>query len=222
MASELIKWDEVGSHLYETGTDRGVIWLMDDKGKYGAPAAWTGLRTVTEAPDGAEESPLYADNIKYLSLFSAENFKGTIGAYSYPDEFAEANGEAELAEGVTIQQQTRKTFAFAYRTRIGNDVANESYGYKIHIVYGAKVQPSEKAFESINDDPSAVELEWDFVTNPINIPGMQPTAVVTVDSTKVSEAGLKALEAALYAKGGTLPMPDQIKTLVATAAASKA
>lgn len=208
-----LKWDEVGTRLFETGTRNGALYLQKEDGTYDKPVAWTGLRKVTEQPDGAEETPLFADDIKYLSLFSAENFKGTIGAYTYPDEFSLANGEAEIGTGVTIGQQTRRAFAFVYRTVLGNDVKGNNYGYKLHVVYGVRVQPSEKEYESVNDDPSAVEFEWDFVTTPVAVEGYGATATVVVDSTTVPADKMKALEAALFgddATEGKLLMPSEI------------
>lgn len=214
-----LAWDEVGKHLFETGTSHGVIALLNDTGVYGTPAAWTGLRSVTNSPDGAEETALYADDGKYLSLFSAENFKGSIGAYTYPDEFAIANGEVEAAKGVTIEQQTRKTFGFSYQTILGNDVQGNEYGVKLHMVYGAKAQPSEKGYESVNDDPSAVELEWDFVTTPIDITGFKKTAHLVIDSTKVSPADFKKITDALYGSVSAVPkflLPSEILALITT------
>lgn len=209
-------WDEVGKHLYETGSSHGVIALLDDKGVYGKPAAWTGLRSVTNSPDGAEETALYADDVKYLSLFSAENFKGSIGAYTYPDEFAIANGELDLVPGITVEQQTRKTFGFSYQTILGNDVKGNEYGTKLHIVYGAKAQPSEKGYESVNDDPSAVELEWDFVTTPVDVDGTKKTAHLVIDSTKIAPGDFKKITDALYGTSGTEPkflLPSEIMAL---------
>lgn len=215
----VLKWDAVGERLYETGTDRGVLFLADTTGakSYQPGVAWTGLMKVTEAPDGAEETALYADNIKYLSLFSSENFKGTIGAYTYPDEFGMANGEVELKTGITVHEQNRIPFAFSYRTKVGNDVAGEDHGYKIHIVYGAKVQPSEKSYESINSDPSALEMEWDFVTSPVEVPGYKPTAHIVIDSTKVTAANIKKIEDSLYGtadKEAAVLMPADLVALV--------
>lgn len=217
----VLKWDAVGERLYETGTDHGVLFLADTTGAtdYQPGVSWTGLMKVTESPDGAEETALYADNIKYLSLFSSENFKGTIGAYTYPDEFAMANGEIELKTGITVHEQTRVPFAFSYRTKIGNDLENEDYGYKIHIVYGAKVQPSEKSYESVNSDPSALEMEWDFVTSPVEVPGYKPTAHIAIDSTKVTPENMKKIEDALYGTADKEPgvlMPADLVALVGT------
>jgi len=213
----VLTWDEAGNRLFETGTSKGVLALLDDKGVYGEPVAWTGLTKVTEAPDGAEETPLYADDMKYLSLFSAENFKGTLGAYTYPDEFAIANGEVTLDVGIVIGQQARKQFGFAYRTSVGNDVQGADHGYKIHFIYGAKVQPSEKEFETVNDDPSAVEFEWDFVTTPVQIDGYKPTATLTVDSTLTTPANMKKIEDLLYGTADgepKFPTPAEVVALV--------
>ena len=215
-----LAWDEVGKHLFETGASHGVIALLDDTGKYDTPAAWNGLRSVTNSPDGAEETALYADDGKYLSLFSAENFKGSIGAYTYPDEFAIANGEVELKKGVTVEQQTRKAFGFSYQTILGNDIQGNEYGVKLHMVYGAKAQPSEKGYEAVNDDPSAVEFEWNFVTTPVDITGFKKTAHLVIDSTKVSPADFKKITDALYGTEATEPkflLPSEILALISTA-----
>lgn len=212
-----VAWDKTGERFYETGTDRGVVYLSDAKGKYGEGVAWNGLRTVTEAPEGAEETALYADNIKYLSMMSVEEFKGSIGAYQYPDAIAVANGEMKLAEGITVDGQSRRMFAMTFRTLIGNDVQGSDYGYKIHIVYGVKIQPSEKAHETVNDDPTAVELEWDFVTTPETIPNAKASSHIVIDSTKVSEASLKAIEDALYGTETAEPkvlLPAELMALV--------
>lgn len=193
-----LQWDAVGTRLYETGTSHGVIALMDATGRYGKPVAWTGLTKVTEAPDGAEETVKYADDIKYLSLMSAENFKGTVGAFTYPNEFAQANGEVELAPGFTMSQQSRKPFGMSYRTILGNDTETTDHGYKIHFVYGAKVQPTEKEYATVNEDPDANEMEWDFVTTPVDVPGHKPSSSFVVDSTVVPPAKLKLVEDMIY------------------------
>lgn len=217
-------WDNTGERLYETGVKNGVLYVQD-KGVYGAGVAWNGLTAVTESPSGAEATPLYADDIKYLELMSAEEFGGTIEAYTYPDEFKACNGEAELVEGVTLGQQTRKVFGLCYRTTIGNDTEGNDHGYKLHIVYGARASVSEKAYATINDSPEAITFSWEFSTTPVEVTvdgkNIKPTAIVTIDSRKVSADKLAALEAKLYgseSEEATLPMPNEIITLLGEAA----
>lgn len=215
-----LAWDQTGQKKYETGTDRGVLFPFGDT-EYNPGVAWSGLRLVTEAPDGAEETALYADNIKYLSLLSAENFKGSIGAYTYPDEFGILDGSVELGKGVTVGQQPRGLFGFSYRTLIGNDVKGTDYGYKIHLVYGAKVSPSQRENTSVNDTPAGVELSWDFTTTPIDIPGAKPSAHLIIDSTKVTADQLTQIEDALYGSADTEPhllMPQEVVDIVKAAA----
>lgn len=208
-------WDQAGEKLYETGTDRGAIYPYKGSA-YQAGVAWTGLRQVSESPDGAEETALYADNIKYASMLSAENFKFTIGAYTYPDEFAALDGSAPLQEGmagVTMGQQNRGMFGFSYRTLIGNDTEGNEFGYKLHIVYGAKVSPSSRENNTINDSPAAVEMSWDATTTPQAVPGGKSTAHIVIDSTKVTSAQLKAVEDMLYgteSQAAKLPMPSDL------------
>lgn len=213
-----LTWDGSGERLYETGVDRGVLYVMGTGGTYGTGVAWNGLTGVTESPSGAEETALYADNIKYVSLYSAEEFGATIEAYTYPDEFEACNGSAELVDGVTIGQQTRKTFGFSYRTLIGNDTDGQNHGYKIHLVYGATASPSEKAYATVNDSPEAVTFSWEITTTPVNVTGMKPTACITIDSTKADAECLAALEAKLYGSEPsgtpTLPLPDEVKTIM--------
>lgn len=213
-----LTWDGSGERLYETGVDRGVLYVMSTGGTYGTGVAWNGLTGVTESPSGAEETALYADNIKYVSLYSAEEFGATIEAYTYPDEFEACNGSAELVDGVTIGQQTRKTFGFSYRTLIGNDTDGQNHGYKIHLVYGATASPSEKAYATVNDSPEAVTFSWEITTTPVNVTGMSPTASITIDSTKADPECLAALEAKLYGSEPsgtpTLPLPDEVKTIM--------
>ena len=214
-----ILWDEIGKRLYETGVDRGVLYLQDEKGTYPKGVAWNGLTTVTESPSGAEATPLYADNIKYLNLMSTEEIGGTIEAYTYPDEFAVCDGSAEIATGVMIGQQPRKTFGLCYRTLIGNDLASNDYGYKLHIIYGALASPSEKSYASVNDSPEAMTLSWEFTTTPVTVEGFKPTASVTIDSTKVAKEKLEALETILYgseSEEAKLPLPAEIITLIGT------
>lgn len=220
-----ITWDGIGERLYETGVDRGVFYPVASEGTgYGTGEAWNGLSNVTESPSGAEASAVYADNIKYLSLMSAEEFAATIEAYTYPAGFKECNGEKSIATGVTIGQQDRKTFGFSYRTLIGNDVDGTNHGYKIHLVYGAQAAPSEKSNATINDSPEAVAMSWEVSTTPVNVSGFKPTAHLVIDSTEISEAALKAVENKLYGADGspgqntpTLPLPDEIISIISTA-----
>ena len=212
-----LTWDAVGERFYETGVKKGVLYVFD-KGAYTKGVAWNGLTAVTESPSGAEASPLYADDIKYLNLISNEEFGGTIEAYTYPDEFKACNGEAELAAGVVIGQQTRKAFGFCYRTVLGNDEAENDYGYKLHLVYGAKAAVSEKAYATINESPEPITFSWEFTTTPIEVEGFKPTSIVTIDSTKVDAEKLAALEAKLYGSESeepTLPLPSEIVTIMA-------
>lgn len=216
-----LEWDKTGEHFYETGTNKGVLYVQDDKGAYPAGVAWSGLTGVTLSPEGAEASDLYADNIKYLSLISAETVSGTIEAYSSPEEFDVCDGTVELTKGVKIGQQTRKAFGFCWRTILGNDIKKDDYAYIIHIVYNATASPSEKAYTSVNDSPEALTLSWSFDTTPISVTGAKSTATVEIKSTDLSEAQLKAIEDALYGTDDAeayLPTPDQIKELVAKAA----
>lgn len=206
-------WDQTGERLYETGVKMGVLYPVDESGKYPKGVAWNGLTAVTESPSGAEASPIYANDSKYLNLFSTEEFGATIEAYTYPDEFAACNGEAELETGVIIGQQTRKTFGICYRTTVGNDTAGADHGYKIHLIYGAMAAPSEKAYQTINDSPEAITFSWELSTTPVNVAGFKPTASLTVDSTKATPEKLKKLEDALYGtveKEAYLPLPDEV------------
>lgn len=212
-------WDATGEKLYETGVDRGVLYPYNTVSKaYDKAVAWNGLTGVTESPDGAEVSDLYADNIKYLSLRSAETFGATIEAYMYPDEFAVLDGTAEIAKGVKIGQQSRGMFGFSYRTLLGNDTEQTDHGYKIHLIYGATASPSEKSFETVNEDPDAITFSWEVSTTPVNVTGFKPTATIEIDSTKVDAAKLAAFEAILYGTDevdGRLPLPDEVATLFA-------
>ena len=210
-----LTWDQTGERLYETGTDHGVLYPQSANGTYGTGVAWNGLTKVTESPDGAEETALYADNSKYLSLLSAENFKGTIEAYTYPDEFAVCDGSAQVAEGVTVSQQPRTPFAMSYRTLVGNDTEANNHGYKIHLVWGAKVSPSERAYETVNDTPAALSFSWAFTTTPVDIGGdFQKSATMVIDSTTADKTALAALEAKLYGGDGdaqpTMPTPQEV------------
>lgn len=217
-----IKWDKTGEHFYETGVKNGVLYVQEG-GAYPKGVAWNGLTAVTESPSGAEATPLYADDIKYLNLISTEEFGATIEAYTYPDEFAACDGSAALVDGVMIGQQARKTFGLCYRTTIGNDTNGNDYGYKLHIIYGALAAPSEKAYATINDSPEAITFSWEVTTTPVNVTGAKPTASITIDSTKADPTKLAALEDILYGKDGEpgneprLPLPDEIKTLMTVA-----
>lgn len=211
-----IKWDETGKRLYETGVKNGVLYVQDDTGAYPQGVAWNGLTAVTESPSGAEATPLYADDIKYVELTSAEEFGATVEAYTYPDEFGVCDGSAELAPGVSIGQQPRKAFGLSYKTTLGNDVKGNDYGYKLHLVYGAKAAPSEKAYATINDSPEAITLSWEMTTTPVSVAGFKPTAHLEIDSTTADSEKLAALEAILYgseSKEARLPLPDEIATL---------
>ena len=215
-----LTWDQAGDRVYETGIDRGVLYPVQTGGVYTKGVAWNGLISVTESPSGAEPNPLYADNIKYLNLMSAEEFGATIEAYTYPDEFAECDGSAELAEGVYLGQQARKAFGLCYRTVLGNDTENNEHGYKLHLIYGALAAPSEKGYSTINDSPEAITFSWEVTTTPVNVTGFKPTACVTIDSTKVDAEKLAALEAVLYGAESAeakLPLPDEIATIMGAA-----
>lgn len=212
-------WDKTGERYYETGVRQGVLYPMQEGGAYTKGVAWNGLTAVTESPSGAEATALYADDIKYLNLLSVEEFGCTIEAYTYPDEFAECDGSASLAAGVNIGQQKRKTFGLCYRTVLGNDVDNNDYAYKLHLVYGCLASPSEKAYSSINDSPDAITFSWEVTTTPVAVTGFKPTACITIDSTKANAEKLTALEAILYGDGETearLPLPNEIATLMKT------
>lgn len=222
-----IVWDKAGDHFYETGVKNCVLYIPT-AGVYSKGVAWNGITAITESPSGAEATALYADDIKYLSLYSVEEFGATIEAYTYPDEFAECDGSAELVAGVKIGQQARKPFGLCYRTTIGNDTDGNDHGYKLHIIYGAMASPSEKSYNTINDSPEAVTFSWELTTTPVNVAGAKPTASITIDSTKVDEQKLAALEEILYGKDGTggdhtgaaeprLPLPDEIKTIMTAA-----
>lgn len=221
-----IVWDKTGERYYETGVKMGVLYPIQEGGAYNKGVAWNGLTAVTESPSGAEATPLYADDIKYLNLISNEEFGCTIEAYTYPDEFAECDGSAALAAGVMIGQQKRKVFGLSYRTAFGNDVDGTDHGYKLHLVYGCLAAPSEKAYATINDSPEAITFSWEVTTTPVSVKGFKPTSQITIDSTKVAPEKLTALEDILYGKnaasGGAgggeaveprLPLPDEIATL---------
>ena len=212
-----LTWDGTGNRRFETGVDRGVLYIPQG-GTYSTGVAWNGLSTVTETPSGAESNPVYADNIKYLNLLSVEQFGGTIEAYTYPDEFTQFDGGVVLSGGVRIGQQNRPQFGFSYRTRVGNDLVGDDFGYKLHLVYGAQASPSERAYASVNDSPEAQTLSWEFSTTPVPVTGHKPTSLVTIDSTKVDPDDLAALELILYGSSGVeprLPLPDEVIALFA-------
>ena len=212
-----LTWDNIGERLFETGVKQGVLYPIQSDGKYTKGVAWNGLTAVTESPSGAEATPLYADDIKYLNLLSNEEFGATIEAYTYPDEFAECDGSAELVTGVMIGQQKRKVFGLCYRTTIGNDVDGNDHGYKLHLIYGCLAAPSEKAYSTVNDSPEAITFSWEVTTTPVNVEGFKPTSQITIDSTKADPTKLAALEAVLYGGAETeakLPLPDEVATLM--------
>lgn len=210
-----LTWDAVGEHLYETGVDQVALYVMNGN-TYGDGVAWNGVTAITESPSGAEANDIYADNIKYLSLRSAENFGATIEAYSSPDEFDQCDGMATPATGVTIRQQTRKPFGLAYRTLVGNDTQSNDHGYQIHLIYNATAAPSEKAYQTVNESPEAITLSWELSTTPIAIadhPELKPTAHITIDSTKVDATKLKAFLAIIYGSdqaNARLPLPNEV------------
>lgn len=212
-----LEWDKTGERIFETGLDRGVLYPQVS-GAYPKGVAWNGLTGVTENPSGADATDLYADNQKYLSLRAAETFGATVEAYTYPDEFAECDGSAELATGIKVGQQTRKTFGLCYRTKLGNDTDLEDHGYILHLVYGCTASPSSKTRETINESPNAVTFSWEVSTTPVNVEGFKPTATIEIDSTKITEKALKAIEDKLYGGTGepTLPLPDEIKQIAVT------
>lgn len=217
-----IEWDKVSERLFETGTDRGVLYPFNKTSKaYDKGVAWNGLTGVTETPSGAEPTALYADNIKYLTLMSNEDLGGTITAYMFPDEWKACDGSADLDEGITIGQQSRSTFGLCYRTYIGNDTEGDSYGYKLHLIYGCLASASERAYATVNDSPEAIEFSWEFTCTPVDVEGFKPTAIVTIDSTKVDATKLASFEEILYGKAATsaeagdavdpkLPLPAEV------------
>lgn len=220
-----VSWDQVGEREYEVGVDRGVLYLPDNTGAYNNGFAWNGLVTVTESPSGGDATPQYADNIKYLNLTAAQQFGGTIDAFTYPDEFAECDGTAVAKLGVRVGQQNRKHFGLCYRTRVGNDVDGTDLGYKLHLVYGALAAPSDKAYGTINDTPSAMTFSWTFTTTPVEVTNLKPTALITVDSTEVTPAELATLEDILYGTdtpapgvAPRLPLPDEVISMFTTPA----
>jgi hypothetical protein len=212
----VLTWDQVGERLYETGVDRGVLYIPDASGAYVDGYAWNGLTAVTESPSGAEASAQYADNIKYLNLVSAEEFGATIEAFTYPDEFAQCDGSASPSAGIVLGQQGRKMFGLCYRTQLGNDVDGTDHGYKLHLVYGCQAAPSEKAYATINDSPEAITFSWEVTTTPVPVTDYKPTSLLIIDSTQVAADDLATLEDMLYGTAGTdaeLPLPDAIIAL---------
>ena len=213
----VLMWDQEGKRLYETGVEKCALYPRDTTGAYPKGVAWNGITTVTESPSGAEATPIYADNNKYLNLFSTEELGLTIGAYTYPDEFAECDGSASIVEGVYAGQQRRTSFGLAYKTLLGNDVAGTDHGYRLHLVYGCTASPSEKGFSTVNDSPEAISFSWSVTTTPVEVTGLKPTALLTIDSTKVEKTKLKALEDVLYGTESStprLPLPNEVKTLL--------
>lgn len=210
-------WDEVGSRFFETGVKNGVLYVQNDEGGYNNGVVWNGLTAVTESPSGAEETPLYADDIKYVVFYSNEEFGATIEAYTYPEEFEQCDGSAELMAGVKVGQQARRSFALVYRTALGNDIQGQDAGYKLHIIYGAKAAPSEKAYATVNDSPEAVTFSWEVSTVPVNVSGLKPTSTVVIDSTKCAPEVLAEIESVLFGsedQEARLLLPDEIKGLM--------
>ena len=215
-----LKWDNPGERYYETGVKNCILYVQDAEGNYPKGVAWNGITAITESPSGAESTPLYADDTKYLNLISNEEFGATIEAYTYPDEFAECDGTAELAEGIKLGQQPRKQFGLCYLTTLGNDLKKNDYGYKLHLVYGCTAAPSEKGYATINDSPEAITFSWEVSTTPVDVPGFKPTAHIEIDSTKVKPEDLAKIKAKLWGSASeeaTLPLPDEIKTLITAA-----
>ena len=216
--SKKLVWDQTGERYYETGAKNCALYVQSSDGTYPKGVAWNGITGITESPSGAEQTALYADDIKYLSLMSAEEFGATIEAYMYPDEFGECDGSAELAKGAYIGQQARKTFGLVYKTTLGNDVDGNDKGYKLHIVYGALASPSEKGYASINDSPEAITFSWEITTTPVTVTGHKPTAIVTIDSTKADPTKLAALETILFgSENADARLPDEIATTLSAA-----
>lgn len=214
---EKIVWDKTGERLYETGVEQGVLYSIDERGAYSKGVPWNGLTAVTESPSGAEATPLYADNIKYLELQSAEEFGATIEAYTYPEAFGECDGTAAIDKGIIIGQQSRKIFGLSYKTVVGNDVRNNDYGYKLHLIYGAKAAPSEKAYSTINDSPEAITFSWEVTTTPVAVTDHKPTSTLVIDSTKVEEGVMKKIEDVLYGTTEAeprLPLPDEVLEII--------
>lgn len=206
-------WDEVGQRFFETGVKNGVLYVQDNDGSYKNGVVWNGLTAVTESPSGAEETPLYADDVKYLTLRSAEEFGATVEAYTYPEEFEQCDGSAAIAEGVTIGQQARRAFGLCYRTSVGNDIQGQNFSYKLHLIYGCTVAPSEKSYSTINDNPEAITFSWELSTVPVPVDGFSPTASLVIDASKVDEGKMQLLEDALFgdeSNEAKLLLPNEI------------
>ena len=213
-----LAWDETGKKLFETGVSNVALYPQDSNGTYGTGVAWNGVTTISESPSGAEATTLWANNGKYLNLYSVEEYASSIEAYTYPDEFAECDGSAEIAKGVSIGQQTRKSFGLAYKTLIGSDTDGNDHGYKLHLVYGCKAAPSERSHATVNDSPEALSFSWEISTTPVSVTGHKPTASVEIDSTKVDKSKLEAFEKILFGSdtaAARLPLPDEVATLLA-------
>ena len=212
-------WDEVGQRFFETGVKNGVLYVQNNDGSYANGVVWNGLTAITESPSGAEETPLYADDVKYLTLRSAEEFGATIEAFTYPEEFEQCDGSAQIAQGITIGQQARKAFGLCYRTAVGNDIQGQEFSYKLHIIYGCTVAPSEKSYSTINDNPEAITFSWELSTVPVPVDGFKPTASLVIDANKVDAGKLQLLENALFGDAeneATLLLPNQIMELMKT------
>lgn len=210
-------WDQIGEHFYETGTKMGVLYTPSETDPYGVGEAWNGLSAVTESPSGAEATPIWADDIKYLSLLSAEQFGATVEAYTYPDSFEACDGSKEISKGVTIGQQPRTPFGLCYRTILGNDTMLDAYGYKLHLLYGCKAATSDKSYKTKSDSPEAALMSWTLDTTPVAVSGALPTASLTINSTKIPEVALKAIEDVLYGtetEEPRLPLPDEVKSII--------
>ena len=210
-------WDEVGQRFFETGVKNGVLYVQDNDGSYKNGVVWNGLTAVTESPSGAEETPLYADDVKYLTLRSAEQFGATIEAYTYPEEFEQCDGSATIAAGVTIGQQARRAFGLCYRTAVGNDIQGQEFSYKLHLLYGCTVAPSEKSYSTINDNPEAITFSWELSTVPVPVDGFKPTASLVIDASKVDEGKMALLENALFGDAeneATLLLPNEIMEML--------
>ena len=208
-------WDQAGQKFFETGVSNGVLYVSDGQGGYLKGVAWNGLTSVAENPSGAESNPIYADNIKYLNIISAEEFGATIEAYTYPDEFMECDGSAQVVAGVNIGQQARKSFGISYRTRVGNDVAGDNLGYKIHVIYNCQAAPSGKTYSTVNESPEAITFSWEVTTTPVPVEGFRPTATIVFDSTKIDAEKMAAVENALYGGASSEPGLPSIEELLA-------
>ena len=210
-------WDQAGQKFFETGVSNGVLYVSDGQGGYVNGVAWNGLTSVAENPSGAESNPVYADNIKYLNIVSAEEFGATIEAYTYPDEFMECDGSAQVVAGVNIGQQARKSFGISYRTRVGNDVAGDNLGYKIHVIYNCQAAPSGKTYSTVNESPEAITFSWEVTTTPVPVEGFRPTATIVFDSTKLDASKMAAVEEVLYggaSKEASLPSIEELLAIV--------